>query len=411
MEIILGVVAAAALVVFAAVLVFYLRMRWDAAASRIALANADRLRHENITAVKEAAHAASLEAAQSVSSKLLDDHKRESEAAKETARKLVGEISEDLVKRVESITKNVAQLAGQLEEKGRTLDTIWRALQSPSGAGQMSEIGLANTLASFGLEQGRDFVLQQTTIDEETGRRLRPDAVVFLPGNSVLVIDSKASKFLIDIARAEGTEGEQAAYQNLARSMNQHLRSLMEKDYANAIRAAWRQAGYEQDIARILSVMYLPNEGALEKLNRADPEFIRRAREAQIIPAGPAGLHCAVSLASIEINRMRQVENQKHIAEMTQSLVDSVIVMLRHAAAVGRGLKQAADNFARLTGSANQRVIPRMRSLVKLGLPTAQAMPGAMPAFGVHTDDHLIEAEAEEIGEAAAPHPAPRLVK
>jgi DNA recombination protein RmuC len=365
-----------------------------------------------IETIKEATRAASLEAAQSMSSKLLDDHKREGEAINKDAEARVQKVSEDLVKRVEAINQNVEQLAGQLQEKGRTLDTIWRALQSPTGAGYVAEIGLANTLASFGLEPGRDFVLQQTTQDEETGRRLRPDAVVFLPGNSVLVIDCKASKYLVEIARAEGAAEEETAYRNLARTMNQHLRSLAEKDYAGAIRAAWRDAGHDQEIARVLSVMYLPNEGALEKLNRADPDFIHRAREVQIIPAGPAGLHCAISLASVEISLLRQVENQKQIAEMTQSLVESVIVMLRHVGAVGRGLKSAADSFARLSGSANQRVLPRMRNLAKLGLKPSQAMPGNLPAFSVHAPSDMIEGEGEEVIEPVAELPLrPRLVE
>ena len=118
-----------------------------------------------------------------------------------------------------------------------------------------------------------------------------------------------------------------------------------------------------EEIARIFSVMYLPNEAVLEKLYRADADFMRKAQEREIITAGPAGLYCVISIASTEINVLRQVDNQKRIVEMTQSLLDSVTVMLTHAASVGRGIKASAESFAKLTASVNQRFLPRARNL------------------------------------------------
>ncbi len=364
-----------------------------------------KLREESL----QAAQAAMLATAQQLSSKLIDDHKRENVAAREEAEGRVRQASEHLVKQVDEIAKAVQQLQGQVQDKAALLDTVWRALSSPSGAGHIAEIGLANTLKSFGLEHGRDFVLQYTTQDED-GRRLRPDAVVFLPGDSVLVIDCKASKFLLEIARASGAEGEAEAYRNLARSMNQHLRALAEKDYRSAILAAWRQSGREEEITRILSVMYLPNEAALEQLVRADPEFLHRARAAQIIPAGPAGLHCAISLASVEINLVRQVENQKKIAETTRSMLDGIAIMLGHAAGVGRGIKSAAEAFAKLTASVNQRLLPRARNLARLGVQPNKPLPGNLPTYVVESrEGDTIDGEATAL-ETELP-PLPRLVK
>jgi DNA recombination protein RmuC len=369
------------------------------------IADFERLRAESL----QAAQAAVLATAQQLSSKLIDDHKRESAEAKRDGEERVRQANELVLKQMDALAKTVQQLHGQVQEKGAAVDTLWRALSSPAGAGQVAEIGLANTLVSFGLEPERDFVLQHTTEDED-GRRLRPDAVVFLPGNSVLVIDCKASKFLIDIARAEGGEAEAEAYRNLARSMNQHLRALVEKDYRSAILTAWRQSGRAGEMARVLSVMYLANEAALERLHRADPDFLRKARDKDIIPAGPAALHCVMSLASAEINLLRQVEGHEKIVETTRALVDGVVVMLGHAASLGRGLKSAAESFARLTASANQRLLPRARNLAKLGVQPNKPLPANLTAYSVHTQEAelLLEAEAETV---ETEPPLPRLVR
>ena len=381
--------------------------RQQLAAGERRLADFELLKQEHLLATK----AALLETGQQLSSKLLDDHKRESAEAKKDSEERVRQASADLVKHMGDLANTVQQLSGQVQQKGETLDTLWRALSSPGGAGQLAEIGLANTLQSFGLEHGRDFVLQHTTEDAETGRRLRPDAVVFLPGDSVLVIDCKASKFLVEIARAEGTAEEESAYRNLARSMNQHLRALAEKDYKGAILAAWRQSGRGQEIARIFSVMYLPNEAVLEKLHRADAEFMRKAREKEIIPAGPAGLYCVISIASTEINILRQVDNQKRIVEMTQSLLDSLSVVLAHAAAVGRGIRSSAESFAKLTASVNQRFLPRARNLAKLGVRPSKELPANLPSYAVHSqEDAVIDGDAELVEAEIAPPPLRRLV-
>src|SRR5260370_140671 len=131
---------------------------------------------------------------------------RENEEAKKTGEALVRQTTEQLYQRFEQVTQAVAQLKGEVGVSGQQLDTLWRALTSPGGSGYFAEIGLANTLKSFGLVEGRDYILQHTTQAPVTDRRLRPHAVVFLPGASVMVIDCKASKFIVEIAQAVGVE-------------------------------------------------------------------------------------------------------------------------------------------------------------------------------------------------------------
>lgn len=377
----------------------------ELAAIQTRLADFERLRKE----MTDAAKGAVSETAAQVSSKLLDDHKRESNEAKQETEDRVRRVSDTLLKQVAEVAQLVAVLGDRVGKTGGEMELLMRAVTSPGGAGELAEVSLANTLQSFGLEVGRDFVLQQTTVDEETGRRLRPDAVVFLPTHTVLVIDCKASKFMLEIAKHEGTEQEAAAYDGLARTMNQHLRALAEKDYRNAVHAACKQAG--RDDPNIISLMYLPNEAALERLRRADAEFFQHAREAQIIPAGPAGLYSALLMASTEIRRLRQMENQQEIVDKTRAVLESLGVVLSHAARTGAGLKNAVDNFMKFTGSINQRLLPRVRGLARLGVEPPKPLPQSLPSFAVQIAEEstLIEVEPESAPEPELQLP-PRLV-
>lgn len=313
------------------------------------------------------AKAAVLSTAQEVSSKLIADHKRENEAAKKESEERIRKTTESLGQHFEGIAKTVTTLHGQVAESRETLDTVWQALSSPGGAGYYSQIGLENTLKEFGLERDRDFSMEHH-IDVEAGsRRLRPDAVVFLPFDSVLVIDSKASKFLLEIAELEGTDEEEEAYANLARTMNQHLRALAGKDYQGAILEEYRNSGRSDEIKRILSVMYLPNEAAIERLRKADPKFVSKMASSGITLAGPSGLSSIIGFACAEIDLGRQAANQEKIIASTQSLLEGIGMVLGHVDGVGKGLKTAANNFAKLTGSINSRLLPRARGLTDLG--------------------------------------------
>lgn len=331
------------------------------------------------------AKAAVLSTAQEVSSKLLADHKRENEAAKKETEEQIKKSTKDLGQHFEGIAKTVTALDRQVVESRQTLDTVWQALSSPGGAGYYSQIGLENALKSFGLERGRDFVVEHTIEDLSVSKRFRPDAVVFLPFESVLVIDSKASKFLLEIAELEGTDEEEAAYANLARTMNQHLKALAGKDYQGAILEDYRNAGRSDEIRRILSVMYLPNETAIERLKKADTNFDAKAAKAGIILAGPSGLSSIIGFARAEIDLGRQADNQEKIIESTQRLLESVGIVVGHVESVGRGLKTAASNFVKLTGSINQRLIPRAQGLADLGVrPTKNhPMPNRLAQYEI----------------------------
>jgi DNA recombination protein RmuC len=374
--------------------------RQQAEAVRQQMADWERTKVEFLETTK----AGVFQTAQQISSKLLEDHKRETAEAKLAAQKQLVETTAALRQEVQALNDGVSQLKGQVTEKAQMLDTIQRALSSPGGAGYFAEIGLANTLKSFGLEQGRDFVLQQTVYGAEAERKLRPDAIVFLPGDAVLVIDSKASKHLLDLAEAEGTAGEALAYQSLARTMNQHLRDLADKDYRGAVQAGFRKSGRDGEVSRVLSVMYLPNEAAIEKLGKADADFARKASAVQIIPAGPAGLACIIGFAAVEISLMRQIENQARIVGAAEKLLESLGVAVGHAASVGRGIKQAAEGFAKLTGTINGRLLPRARQMQQLGLRPGKPVPGNLGAYQVIDAgaEGLIEGEATDLAEDPA---------
>ncbi len=341
----------------------------------------------------EAAKAAALSSAKELSGKLIEDHKRENEEAKKRGEEQIRKTTEGLTQQFENIVKSVASLHDNVGEARDKVDVVYQALSTPGGAGKFAEIGLENLLKQLGLEPERDFRMQHTVAGENGQRSLRPDAVVFLPHDSVMVIDSKASKFIMELAEAEETEEQDAAYEALARTMNLHLRGLAAREYHKAIVDAHKRAGHSGALRRVINIMYLPNDGALEKVNIADPGFAAKAVKADIIVTGPTGLTGLMGFASMEIGLAKQDENRDRIVEDTGALLESVNTLLGHAESVGKGIHSAARHFQKLSTSVNSRLLPRARRLVGLGVSPG----GKKPLHGKLQSYEVVALESAEI--------------
>lgn len=346
------------------------------------------------------AKAAILEAGGHMSSKLLEDHKREQEAQKKEQEERLKNATASLIEQMTHITQVVGTLKTQTHDTQSRMDTVWQALSNPAGAGQLAEVGLENTLKGMALEPGRDFIMQYALSDQDGNGRLRPDCILFLPQDVVVVIDSKASKYLLELAQAGEGDARAQVMEKLKRTMNQHLRDLASKDYANAVLNMFRMEGHGKTIRVLLNVMYLPSEAALEHIREADREFPEKLERAGIILAGPASLHGLFSLAKLQIAAARQAENYDEIISVIEDVMESVITVLGYADNIGSYIRKASDAFNKMGSSANRRLLPRLKKLSALGLKPAKnkALPSPIATYDMQrVDDALtFDLEAEE---------------
>lgn len=94
---------------------------------------------------------------------------------------------------------------------------------------------------------------------------------------------------------------------------------------------------------------------------------------------------------------MRQIENQERIVEKGQQLLDAITTALGYAGSVGKGIRQSAEAFAKLSSSINGRLLPRARDLQRLGLRPGKPIPGNLSAYQVvELGQDVIDAEAVE---------------
>lgn len=346
------------------------------------------------------AKAAIFEAGSKLSNQLLEQHKTET---KESQTKIAQTTSE-LQTQFEKILNTVAVMDGEIKSSKQTVEIVRNSLLTPAGAGGLAEIALENILKASGLEPGRDFIMQYSLNAAGEHNKLRPDAVVFLPADCVLVIDSKASKFFTELAQTEDETERKLILAQLKTTMRNHLKALNSKDYKEALRQHLKDSKPQH----ISSVMFLPSESAVETLSGIDKEFMTTAWEQEIFPAGPTGLVNILSQAKFQIGVARQAHNQHVIIEEVRKLLSSFVILSDYAKKIGNSLQSATSNYDKFAGSFNSKLLPKARNLEKLGihLQKNKSLPTSLERLTVISSDKMalidVEDYTEEEGKADA---------
>ena len=347
--------------------------------------------------VKQEVGKVAAEATLESSSKLLADHKRETLAAKQETAKTITETTEKLLNKFDNITKTTEVLYDNVKQIGKTAYTLQRSLSAPSSVGSTTETILENTLKHFNLREGIDFSLQHS-VDGDGGGKLRPDAVVFMPEDTVLVIDAKASKHILTLAEIDDKDevAMEKAYGDLKSTMNKHLKDLQTKDYASAVNKSYQSHSDKENPRQIITFMFLPNEAAVEKLTHSDPEFMAKAAKSNIIVGGQSSLWAVIAVAQMRINLQKQAENQQQVISQLEGLFQSIAIVIEAGGKLGRGLTSAVNAYDDFAKSVNGRLVSRSAKLIKLsGIKPPSKGLAEIPRLTVQKD--AIDAETKDI--------------
>ncbi len=310
---------------------------------------------------EEAARASILKAGAEMSSKLLEDHKREAKQQKEETEQRIRKTTEDLHRQYQTITSSVESLTQNVKD----MEVVRRALLHPTGAGSLGEITLENIFKNSSLREGEDYALQYA-MKGEKGNALRPDAAVFLPYDSALIIDSKASKFFIDMAQMQdGSEEKLLAEKQLKASMQQHLKSLVVRDYQYGLS---KTEGKHQRTGQVSVLMFLPTEAALETMRRIDPYFMQNAQKQQINPVGPSGLVNILQLSKMHISTAQQEKNVGQIMEDVGRMVKNLATLHKYSDELGGHLERALNKYNQFSKSFNRNFVSSVYKLEHHGV-------------------------------------------
>ena len=364
-------------------------LRADLATLKANIANFDeqkRLLLEAQEALRkefEAAGAKVLESAQQAFLKRAEDRFAESEkASSERLRTLLAPVGERLKsyeEQVASLEKQrvdaFGQLHGQIEamrvgqerirEEAARLGSSLR--NAPKTRGRWGEQTLRNVLEQCGLSEHTDFVTEHSV--ETAEGRLRPDAIVRVPGNKLLVIDAKVSlNDYQDAFEATDDKLRDAYLDRHVASMRNHIQTLGTKSYQSQFEEApdyvlmfvpgehFIAAAIERDAKRRDSMV---REGVQFK----EPDLWNFAFERRVLLASPTNL-VAIARTIAQVWRQDGIAKEaREIGRMGGELYDRLAVAAEHMKRVGSGLSSAVDNYNKFVGSFERNVLSTGRRL------------------------------------------------
>lgn len=289
------------------------------------------------------------------------------------------------------------RLGERLAEVGRVTGALHQetsqlagALRATSTGGTWGEVQLRRVLEHSGMLPHCDFDEQVTAVSRHEAR-VRPDVVVRLPGERVLVIDSKAPTRAFLDAQAEGRSPQECDT-----LLDQHARALLRHVDSLSAKAYW--SAFEQSPQ--LVVCFVPADAMLAAALRQDPALLDRAMSRNVVPASPSTLLALLRTSAAAWQQDGLARGARELLALGQALYDRLGTVSRHTARVGQSLTRSVEAYNAMIGTLESRVLVTARQLHSLGL-AQDAPPDELRAIELGarplTAHELIDALDEDV--------------
>ena len=263
-----------------------------------------------------------------------------------------------------AVRQQLEALQNQSQSLASETNQLRRVLSSSQARGRWGEETLRRVVEAAGMSAHCDFV-EQTREGES-----QPDMLVKLPGDRVIIVDSKVPD--LDFLAALGTADETTRREKLtahAAKLKGTIRDLAARNYPKQFPAA---------LDRV--VLFVPAESLLSAALEGDPNLIVDAAAAGILLATPSSLIALLYAVAMSWQQDAQTRTARDIADAGMELFERVAKFVEHFAAVHDGLEKTAAAYNKAVASFESRVRPSGDRLIKLaGISPGAALPEAKP--------------------------------
>ena len=278
-----------------------------------------------------------------------------------------------------SLEERVKELVEMNQKLSQEANNLTSALKGQSKKqGNWGEVILESILEKSGLVRDREYKIQ-VSVQNEEGKRLQPDIIVYLPESRAIVIDSKVSLVAYDrYSASEIKEEQDAAIKEHINSIYRHIDELSDKRYDTVTGTL------------DFTMMFIPIEPAYLLAIQEDSELWAYAYAKRILLISPTNLIAALKLVADLWKREQQSKNALEIARQGERLYDKIVGFLDTMEDVGKHINRSQDSYLKAIGQLKDgrgSVIKQAAALKKLGIQSSKEIPDTLIPF----DDEMEE--------------------
>jgi DNA recombination protein RmuC len=262
--------------------------------------------------------------------------------------------------------KNLTSLNQTVTQKTEDLTNALKG--SNKSQGNWGEMILERVLESSGLKKGMEYETQFVT-KNQINETIKPDAVIFLPDNKNLIIDSKVSLTAYEryTSAEEGTIEKEQALKEHIESLKSHIKLLSAKDY---------HTGLDLN-SPDFTLLFIPIESGFVATISQDTTLFNYAWERKIVLVSPSTLLATLRTIASVWKTEYQTRNALEIARQAGDLYDKFVSFTQDMEDVGKHMKRAEDAHAGAlnklsTGKGN--LVSRAEKLHKLGIKSTKKL-------------------------------------
>lgn len=270
----------------------------------------------------------------------------------------VGVLERDRVEQFGAIRTVMSRVESEAQELGRQTQSLAGSLRSSSVRGSWGEVQLRRVLETSGMLARCDFE-EQVRARSRHEREVRPDVVVRLPGDRVLVIDAKAPMSAFLDAQTEGLADDERGelLADHARALRHHVHALSAKDYWSAF-----------DATPEMVVCFVPSDAMLAAALAADPGLHERAMGSRVVLVGPGSLLALMRTVAFGWQQDALSSSARELLALGQELYRRLATLGTHAAKMGRSLHATVESYNQFVGALESRVLVTARRMQDLDL-------------------------------------------
>ncbi|SFI99670.1 DNA recombination protein RmuC [Kaistella treverensis] len=288
----------------------------------------------------------------------------------ETFKKRVNEVYDNEARERFSLNNTIKLMMEQTNKISQEANNLASALKGQTKTqGDWGELILERILEDSGLTKDREY-FTQFNIKNENGENQRPDFMLKLPGNQIVIIDSKVSLNAYErMVSAENEDDRNANLKLHIAAVRKHVDTLALKRYDHLKESL------------DFTIMFIPVEPAFLTALQYDTQLWNYAYKKHIILLSPTNLIAYLKLISDVWKRADQNQNAEEIARQAGALFDKFEGFVSDLLKIGKKMDDAKGDYENAmkkltTGRGN--LVGSVQRIKQLGASTRKHLPEAL---------------------------------